>query len=175
MVEDGRVRYGEAAFSVIYVDVDWLDGEALSALLRLARDGARICVPRRPRAPGHRPPPTDYEDRLKELMNQPTVTTDPAAVLRHPPLVSGRDAPEFWCREVDGDYRIFFAHPDTKRIRYPMAYEGWRSASLIEREVILHVNGRERTVHMAFKPEDAMLVRVSASGAVDARPGRIDD
>ena len=173
VVEDGRVLYGEAAFSVIYVDVDWLDGEALSALLRLAREGARICLPRRPAAPGHRPP-MDYEDRLEELMSQPSVAADSGAALRHPPLVSGREAPEFWCREVDGDFHVFFAHPDTKRIRYPMAYEGWRTTGLIEREVILHVNGRERAVRLAFEPEDAMLVRISASGAVEVKPGRVD-
>ena len=55
-----------------------------------------------------------------------------------------------------------------------MAYEGWRSTERIEREVVLHVNGRERTVHLAFEPEDALLVRISASGAVDVTPGRID-
>ena len=183
VVEDGRVRYGEAVFSMIWVDVAWLDGEALSALLRLAREGAWICIPRRPAAPG-RLPPGDFEDRLAELMNQPSVIADPdpGAALRHPktgrahpPLVGGRDAPEFWCREVDGDYHLFFAHPDTKRIRYPMAYEGWRSTTPVEREVSLHVNGRERTVRLAFEPEDAMMVRVSSTGAVDVRPGRIDE
>ena len=45
----------------------------------------------------------------------------------------------------------FFAHPDTKRIRYPMAYEGWRSTGRVEREVVIHVNGRERTVRLAFR------------------------
>lgn len=181
VVEDGCVRYGEAVFSAIYVDVEWLDAEALPALLRLAREGARICLPHRPAAPGHRPP-ADYEDRLVELASQQAVTTELGAALRHPetgrphpPLVSGRDAPEFWCREVDGGYHFFFAHPDTKRIRYPMAYEGWRSTGLVEREVTLHVNGRERMLRLAFEPEDAMLVRVSETGAVDVKPGRIDD
>ncbi|MCY4543823.1 MAG: glycosyl hydrolase, partial [Gemmatimonadetes bacterium] len=174
VVVDGRVRYGEAMFSVLYVDVEWLDGEALAALLRLAREGAHIVIPRRPAAPGHRPP-TDYEDRLGELMSQSLVTVDPGTALRHPPLVSGRDVPEFWCREVDGDHHVFFAHPDTKRIRYPMAYEGWRSTGSVEREIVLHVNGRERAVRLAFEPEDSMLVRVSASGAVEVEPGRVDE
>jgi len=173
VVEDSRVRYGEAVFSLVYVDVEWLDDEALSALLRLAREGARICLPRRPSAPGRRPA-ADYDDRLGELMDQPAVTADPHAALRHSPLVDGEDAPEFWCRRVDGDYHLFFAHPDTKRIRYPMAYEGWRSTGPIERKVTIHVNGRERTVRLAFEPEDAMMVRVSASGEVDVKPGRIE-
>lgn len=181
VVEDGRVRYGEAVFSAIYVDVEWLDAEALSALLRLAREGAYICVPRRPAAPGRRPP-GDYGDRLVELMSQTSVTAELGTALRHPetglshsPLVSGRDVPEFWCRQVDGDYHVFFAHPDTKRIRYPMAYEGWRSTTTVEREVSIHANGRERTVRLAFEPEDSMLVRISASGAVDVTPGRVEE
>ena len=56
-----------------------------------------------------------------------------------------------------------------------MAYEGWRSTGPVEREVILHVGGRERTLNLVFAPEDAVMVRMSASGAVDVKPGRIDD
>ena len=55
-----------------------------------------------------------------------------------------------------------------------MAYEGWRSTGPVEREVVLHVNGRDRTVRLSFEPEDAMLVRISASGALDVKPGRVD-
>ena len=174
VVENGHVQYGETIFSMVYVDVEWLDSDALSALLRLAREGARICLPRRPAAPGHRPA-ADYGDRLAELMSQTGVTTDPGAALRQPPLVSGPDVPEFWCRQVDDDYHVFFAHPNTKWIRYPMAYEGWRSTGRVEREVAIHVNGRERSLRLAFEPEDAILARISAAGEVDVKPGRIEN
>jgi hypothetical protein len=106
-------------------------------------------------------------------MNYPTVTSDLNAALRHPPLVGGEDLPEYWCREVDGAYHIFFAHPDTKRIRYPMAYEGWRSTGTLERHVTIDIKDREYDLHLTFEPEDALFVKVTSMGEVDVAAARI--
>jgi hypothetical protein len=171
-VENGLIRYGETTFSMLYVDVEWLDHEALEALIQLALKGATICIARRSKVPGHQPPP-DYGDRLTQLMNYPTVMSDLNAEFRHPPLVGGEDLPEYWCREVDGAYHIFFAHPDTKRIRYPMAYEGWRSTGTLERHVTIHIKDREYDLHLTFEPEDALFVKVTSMGEVDITAARI--
>ncbi len=171
-VENGLIRYGETTFSMLYVDVEWLDHEALEALIQLALKGATICIARRSKVPGHQPPP-DYGDRLTQLMNYPTVMSDLNAEFRHPPLVGGEDLPEYWCREVDSAYHIFFAHPDTKRIRYPMAYEGWRSTGTLERHVTIHIKDREYDLHLTFEPEDALFVKVTSMGEVDITAARI--
>jgi hypothetical protein len=172
-VENSLIKYGEATFSLLYVDVEWLDHEALLALIQLAIKGASICIIRHPKVPGHQPP-ADYKDHLTQLMNYPTVTSDLNAALRHPPLVDGEDIPEYWCREVDGDYHLFFAHPDTKRIRYPMAYEGWRSTVTLKREVTVNLKGRTHDLHLIFDPEDALFVKISTMGDLDITVARIE-
>ena len=171
-VQDGMLRYGETVFDLLYVDVEWLDPEALRALIPLAAKGANICVMRRPRAPGHRPP-ARYDDDITRLMNYPSVTTDLKTARLHTPLVGGDDLPEYWCRKVDGDYHLFFAHPDTKRMAYPLPYEGWRSDAPVERPVTICVNGREQGVHLVFEPGASAMVRVSPTGAVDISTARI--
>jgi len=165
-VESGCLRCGDAVFNVLYVDVDWLDHETLQALTRLAQQGARVCVSRRPKEPG-RQTGRDFDGDVTRLMNQPSVFTELTGAHNRPPLVTGPDLPEFWCRVVDGDYHLFLAHPDTKRITYPMPYEGFRSTGPMDRTINLNINGASRTLTVTFEPTQSILLRMSSRGAVD--------
>ena len=100
-------------------------------------------------------------------MNQPSVFAEFTSAHHRSPLVNGPDLPEFWCRVVDGDYHIFLAHPDTKRITYPMPYEGFRSTEPMERTINLNINGASQTLKFTFEPTQSILLRVSSRGAVD--------
>ena len=45
--EDGILRYGDVEFSSLVVDVEWLDVEALSEVVRLAEEGLPVIIPNR--------------------------------------------------------------------------------------------------------------------------------
>ncbi len=50
-IHNGRLCVGDCRFSGLMVDVDWLDGNALAEIVRLAKTGLRVILGRVPRAP----------------------------------------------------------------------------------------------------------------------------
>ncbi|MBT5876348.1 MAG: hypothetical protein HOH43_23195 [Candidatus Latescibacteria bacterium] len=99
-------------------------------------------------------------------MSKKSVSTDFDVLNRHPPLMAGQEMPEFWCRTVDNGYHIFLAHPDTRRIKYPMPYEGFRSTEVIDRSIELNIGGSTRNVNLSFRPHQSILLEVSGAGNV---------
>ena len=77
------------------VDVTWLDGEVLSELLRLGREG--LPVPSSPAAAAARAscPYFGYDRELAQLLALPNVSADLPRVLRRPPLVAGAGSSGF--------------------------------------------------------------------------------
>ena len=142
---DGKLRCGAAAFTWLYVDVAWLDGTALADLLRLARAGLPICLVQHPQEPGRNQTPA-YAAQLAALAALPNIIADYRTVAVKPPLVEGDDLPDFWCR-VDGDATIlFFAHPATQRLRYPLDYAVADACETAVRQVYLNVDGARHAV-----------------------------
>jgi hypothetical protein len=138
------------------VDCEWLDSDALDSILRLAEAGLRVCLKRQPREPGRIPTP-DHRARLGRLLALPNVGTKPGGV----PLVTGATLPQFWCREGDDDLLIFFGHPMTAGLTYPLRY----GQSYCDETVVREVGTRGRTLRLEFRPYQSVLVRVSRTGA----------
>jgi hypothetical protein len=159
-VVDGRLRCGEAEFSALVVDVAWLDAEALSECLRLARAGLPIYLPRRPRQPGHRLS-ASYERDLTQLLALPTVSADLQRVLSRPPLVMGSNLPDFWCRVEGERYTSFFAHPQAQELRYPLAYGHAFGAKTEVRPVKIQTPRRVHELELRFLPGQALLFTVT--------------
>lgn len=166
---DGKLRVGSAEFNWLYVDVEWLDASALRDILRLARQGLPVVLRRRPAEPGkvkHEPFESDLRDLLALANVQSAVRTSQSAVssapLIEPVSSAAGQIPEFWCR-VDSDERIlFFAHPATRNLHYPMRYGQSKEAQAISCN--LKLRGRELTLD--FPAQGSLLVRVSKSGKV---------
>jgi hypothetical protein len=165
-VYDGqRLRCGAAEFRALVVDVEWLDGDALADLLRLARAGLPVCLRRLPRQPG-RNRNIGYQRQVAELAALPNVSDDARRVLAWPALAKGDDLPEFWCREEDDRLTFFFAHPASRGLRYPMAYGGSAAAGRAERRATLHAFGDAREVALSFAPRQSILLSLTRDGGV---------
>jgi hypothetical protein len=165
---DGKMHCGDASFSALYVDCEWLDADALIEILRLARQGLRIILKRQPRQPGKRVR-QDYELNLRELERLPNVSQhlSQAGVS---PLVEGDNLPWFWARVVDEDLFIFFAHPKARAVSYPMKYGQSLCSDIVERDIVIHANGRSIPVRLRFDPYQSLLLLCSA----DATVGNVD-
>jgi hypothetical protein len=155
---DGVLHCGEARFSSLYVDVEWLEAEALAEIRRLARQGLPVWMRKRPAQPG-RAQSAGYECDLDALLARDSVRSNFAPA--NPPLVEGRDLPEFWCR-VDGDEAVlFFAHPASRGLTYPLRYGQAEEAGAVETPVVIHWGGRQTEARLAFAPQQSLLVQVS--------------
>jgi len=162
----GRLRCGVAEFGSLHVDVEWLDLEALNHILRLAEAGLPVCLKRQPRQPGHRPAP-EYDALLNRLQGLENVSSDIQQVVSHPPLLVGDDLPEFWCRIDDSDAYIFFGHPMTKQVTYPMRYGQAGDSALVELPVSANLFDRTFDIRLKFEPFRSVLMHFTRSGSCE--------
>lgn len=160
---DGKkLHIGKAEFDFLHVDVHWLDADSLDEILRLAEDGLPICFVGNPKCPGKNPDPQFVEkvNRLKELKN----VEGSIDSFRGFKLVEGEDLPEYWARMCDGKMRIFFAHPKSKELSYPMKYGQSYCDTNIEKEVKINTFGQSVAVKLVFLPYQSLLLTINANG-----------
>jgi hypothetical protein len=163
-VWDGRrLRAGALEFEGLYVDCEWLDPEALEEVLRLACTGLPLILKQLPRKPGLDSRgwnPGDFEHKLDRLVKLPTVfsTLDAAGLA---PLVDGPDLPEYWARRDRDDLIIFFGHPGTREVRYPMAHGQADRLRRARRTIGIHAHGQVRKVALDFRANESLLLKVT--------------
>jgi hypothetical protein len=158
-----RLRAGAAEFEALYLDCSWLDPEALDEVLRLARAGLPVILTRRPRRPGRLTrsgDPSEFESRLDDLMELPSVSSSLTAS-GITPLVEGPDLPEFWAREVGDDLILLFAHPATREIRYPMQRGQADRLQPARRRLTIHAHEQSRHIDLQFRPNRSVLLKVT--------------
>lgn len=167
-VDNGRLYSGDASFSLLYVDVKYLDMDGLKAIQRIAVEGLPVCIRNMPLQPGYRPD-KDYEPLLNSLINLPNVSDDPAGIWDRTPLVSGEDIPDFFCRHDHDTAWIFFAHPVSEDLKYPLEYGGSYQEDVILRQVRLRVGSLDTLVELKFQPYRSLLALISG-GRLDWEP-----
>ena len=165
--QDGKLQVGDAAFSSLYVDVDYMDVRALRRIRDLAKVGLPVCLKKLPVQPG-KEKAEDYGRLLAELQGLENVSGDFLQVVGHPPLVEGDSLPDYWCRvDGEGNHFVFLAQWPAKDLKYPV-YSG---QSLMERSdfarLIFHVNGHSIAQELEFKPYQSLLLKVTPEGDVE--------
>jgi hypothetical protein len=169
--EDGMLVAGDVRFGLLYVDCEWLDGDGLAQITRLAKQGLPVCLKRQPRRPGRgldKREAKAHERELDALMRMGNVSSDFRSLCQEPPIVSGEDMPDFWCRAVEDELLFFFGHPASRGLTYPMAYGSAASAGPARRDVRFSLSGSESfRLALDFGPGESLLLRVSRTGRVE--------
>ena len=111
------MKCGDAKFSALYIDVEYMDTRSLDHILVLAKQGLPICIKQSPGQPGRVKSET-FGDRLETLLNLSNVSARAGDVFDKAPIVTGDSLPAYWCRVVGDEYYIFFAHPLAKDLKY---------------------------------------------------------
>ncbi|MBN1447956.1 MAG: hypothetical protein JXA28_08490 [Bacteroidetes bacterium] len=168
-VRNGRLHVGNAVFNGLYVDARFLDVETLQAIRKVAEQRFPVCVMQKLHHPG-RTPQQGWEKEYRSLMALSSVTTNPAELLTHPPLVEGKRIPDFWCREENGDAWVFFPHPLSEGLRYPLRYGIAGDARAMDLAVRLHWKGRDIPVVLRFGKQESLLLHIRNDGTVELVP-----
>jgi hypothetical protein len=163
-IVDGRVSVGDCSFSALLLDVEWLDGDALAEIVRLAEAGGMVVLPRIPRAPGKRPR-ADYQALLDRLQGWENVVRR-LADARITPLVTGDDIPPFWARRSPLALYLFFGHPMVRDVQYPMRYGQSLCRDRVTRRIAIDFAGSSSSLDLAFEPYQSILLRVSLADGV---------
>lgn len=166
---DGILACGDMTFSVLSVDVDWLDMKALKQVLRLAKEGLPVIMAKEPSQPG-RNKDESYRSIYQELMSLDNVSDSPSAILRHKPLMEGgddADLPDFWCRKDGRDIYMFIANPAAKNLKYPLRYGQAFEDKGSVRNVTINTAAGPRNIELRFRPNESLLLKIDAGGRVD--------
>lgn len=160
--ENGKLRVGDAAFSALYVNVNYMDLRALIRLLELAKEGLPICLKNDPIQPGKNKSKS-YQAMIAELHKFPNVSNDFQKTISHPPLIVGDSLPEYWARvDENGNHYIFLAQWNAKDLKYPVYSGQSYSDSSSFHTFKLHVNGSQFEQTLEFKPYQSIVLKVSS-------------
>jgi len=166
---DGRLQVGDATFSLLYIDVDYLDSRALRRILDLAREGLPVCLKRSPEQPGHIPS-AEYAQWLAFLLALPNVGDDFDRLVGHPPMIEGDTLPGYWCRVLpDGSRLLFLAQPPARGIGYPVFSGQSMMKQSVHHDLTLHINGKEVRRRFEFKPYQSLLLHIDPKGKITQR------
>lgn len=165
-LENKRLHYGEQSFSTLVVDVEYLDLAALKQVCRLAENGLPILLARQPKQPGKNKS-SEYNELLKRLATFSNVSSDPKQALNQPPLVTGNDLPEFWCRQDGEELYIFFATPAAKHLKYPLRYKQAFEDQGAVREITIQTPAGPKPYTLNFAPNQSVLLKVKADGSIE--------
>jgi len=164
--DNGKLKVGDAAFNVLYVDVEYMDVRALSRILALAKQGLPVCLKKSPNQPG-KVKSGEYATMLQELIGLKNVSKDFRKLIQHDPLIQGDSIPGYWCKvEQDGSLLLFLAQWPARDLTYPI-YSG---QSLMKEsdvsELSFNYNGRSVHMKLEFKPYQSVMIHVSPQGKV---------
>jgi len=165
--KNNKIIVGDAQFSILYIDVDFMDVRALRTVLELAQEGLPVCLKKFPQEPGKIKSGV-YSSLLNELASLENVSKNFNQVIDHPPLIQGDSIPEYWCRvEQDGTHYLFLAQLPSKDLTYPV-YSGQSHMKQSDlRELTLTINGKTIRQKVEFKPYQSVMLKISAKGKVD--------
>ncbi len=165
--QDGKLVVGDAQFSALYINAEYMDVRALKRVLELAKKGLPICLKRSPKEPG-KVKEENYTTLLNELVSLNNVSEDFKKIIDHPPLIEGDNIPEYWCRvEKDGTHYLFLAQMHSKDLKYPV-YCGQSYMYQSEfKELTLNINGEVIRQIFEFKPYQSLMLKITPKGEVE--------
>lgn len=166
-LREGKLEVGDASFSTLYVDVNYMDVRALRRILTLAQEGLPVCLKRSPREPGKNKS-GEYAKLLSDLVSLQNVSADFMQTVAHPPLIQGDSLPEYWCRvEKDGTHYLFLAQWPSLDLKYPV-YSGQSFMDQSDvKEWTITVNGKAIRKKFEFKPYQSLMLKISPDGEMD--------
>ncbi len=165
-VTDSHMQIDDISFSALYIDVKWLDVSGMREIMRLAKKGLPICLKRRPNQPGEKKAP-GYDEVVDELLGMANVSAEFSDIAPGPPLIEGEDIPDFWCRMDADTCYIFFAHPDTGKLHYPLPHDIAYTSETVNVPVTINVFEKQLAVTLEFKPMQSVLLKITPDGNVE--------
>ncbi|MBO6516580.1 MAG: hypothetical protein JJ975_08515 [Bacteroidia bacterium] len=164
---DGKLHIGDASFSSLYIDVNFMDIRALKRIHQLATSGLPVCLKRDPLQPGKNKS-EEYQAILKKLHALENVSSDFGKIVKHEALISGDSIPAYWCRtDNQGNHYVFLAQWPAKDLLYPV-YSGqsiMKSSTFTPLQ--FSINGKRTETTIEFKPYQSVMLKFDAQGNME--------
>jgi hypothetical protein len=162
----GALSVGDAAFSCLYIDVKFMDRNALKRIVELARKGLPVCLKQTPAEPG-RNKSHDYQALLATLKKLKNVSSDMSDVSDRKPFLDMKLDADYWCRKDGGDYYVFIANPKSRRLKFPITYGQSQTVETVRTDAVFTLDdGKTVTTQLEFKPYQSLLLKINAKGEI---------
>ena len=77
-----------------------------------------------------------------------------------PPLVTGTERVDYWCRETSDALYVFFANPRSRNLKFPLEYGQSRNEQKENLTVTVNFRGRTIPVALEFDPYQSLLLKI---------------
>lgn len=165
-VKYGLLHNGNQTFSGLYIDVAYMEYNSLKSILAFAEKGLPVFFKQPPKEPGivkH----SGYHEIFAQITRLKNYYSNEELFLKKiKPLVSGKDIPEFWSRTDGSNLYLFFAHPLTKTISFPLDYGQSFTEKTIERKIQISFAGKTKEYTLRFMPYQSILLKMDKNGDI---------
>jgi hypothetical protein len=159
----GRLNVGDLSFSALYIDVHYMDITALKRITELAEMGLPICLKQIPGEPGLKKSGDVYGALVEKLKSIETVVSSWDSIGNIPPLITGTNAFDYWCRESEYGLFFFLANPKSQHLTFPLEYGQSLNDHTMVYPITIHYHGKEIPLRLVFKPYQSLLIRIDQS------------
>ncbi len=164
--QDGILKVGTLNFSACYVDVKYMDIVALKRLTELAEMGLPVCMKQEPAEPGLNSSGPSYKRLLSNLGKLKNVKNSWQEMTQVPPLVSGTERTDFWCRQTPDGLTLFFANPRSQGLTFPLTYG--QSLNSTTDTILVSINFQHKNYPytLIFRPYQSLLLKLGTNGKI---------
>jgi hypothetical protein len=162
--QDGRLQVGDLSFAALYIDAQYMDKATLQRVAELAEQGLPICLKQDPNEPGLRKTGDDYQTLIAKLKKLGNVKTSWDAATAVPPLVTGTERFDYWCRETSDALYVFLANPRSKNLKFPLDYGQSLNKQKESFKIAVNFRGRTIAVDVEFDPYQSLLLKIDDGG-----------
>ena len=160
--QDEQLRLGDLSFAALYIDVQYMDKESLERVVELAEQGLPVCVKRLPDEPGLHKTGEPYKALVAKLKGLDNVKTSWAAMKTIPPIVTGAEKIDYWCRQTADELYVFLANPRSKNLKFPIEYGQSLTKKKESLNVAINWRGNAIPVALEFDPYQSLLLKVDS-------------
>jgi hypothetical protein len=164
--KNGRLTVGDQSFSSLYVDVKYLDIEALIRISELAGQGLPVCMKQIPLEPGLKKSNIAYQQLLGKLSKLENVKSEWSQMKKGSPLVTGTEQFDYWCRSTDDGLTFFFANPKSQHLTFPMEYGQSLNDKKSVYPIEISYQGKKISLVLEFDPYQSKLLTIDKSGKI---------
>jgi len=164
--KNGRLNIGDLSFSSLYMDVKYMDMDALRRVTELAEQGLRICMKQTPAEPGLHKSKSEYGLLLEKLGKLSNVKSSWPEMENITPFITGTEKFDYWCREADEGLYVFMANPKSQHLTFPLEYGQSLNYNTETFNIEINYNGSKIPLKIDFNPYQSLLIFMSRDGKV---------
>lgn len=164
--KNGRLYAGDLSFSALYLDVKYIDIEALRRVAELAGEGFPVCLKQIPAEPGLHKSNHDFQLLVDKLQKISNVKSSWGKMEKISPLISGTEKFDYWCRSTEEGLTIFFANPKSQHLTFPLEYGQSLNNKMENFGVEIQYQGKKIPVKLSFNPYQSLLVKIDKNNKI---------